>query len=166
MNTSSAIQITLNYRLIEQLDWQSQALSVEEYFDLELDEPVSLDACPQHNHAIDYLDLPVEQVQATQLTLVDPQAQTQRTIVEKFWNQGKNRIIERTDRGAQPYSETILEIQISQEPAIWEILRREREQGTLTPLDHAFVQDHADGSQTETIVQDVGLRDRPISIAS
>jgi hypothetical protein len=62
MNTSSAIQITLNYRLIEQLDWQSQALSVEEYFDLELDEPVSLDACPQHNHAIDYLDLPVEQV--------------------------------------------------------------------------------------------------------
>jgi hypothetical protein len=97
---------------------------------------------------------------------VDPQAQTQRTIVEKFWNQGKNRIIERTDRGAQPYSETILEIQISQEPAIWEILRLEREQGTLTPLDHAFVQDHADGSQTETIVQDVGLRDRPISIAS
>ncbi len=166
MNTAAELQITLDYRLVDSLVWQSQPLGVAEYFDLELDETASLDACPQHNHAIDYLDLPIEQVQATQLTLIDHHLQAKRTIVEKFWNQGKNRIIERTDEGVQPYSEMILEIQISQEPPIWEILRLEREQGTLTPLYHAFVQDNADGSQTETIVQDVGLTDRPVSIAS
>jgi hypothetical protein len=161
MSNNTGLAITVNYLLIDSDSWQTRTLDVGHYFDLEPDEPVDLDSCPQHNHAIDYLDLYPEQVQSTHLTLVNLKTHDQRVIVEKFWNQGKNRIIERTDLGQTPYSETILEIQISETPLVWEVLRLSRDNGSLTPLYHAFLQDNTDGSQTETIVADVA---RPLTL--
>jgi hypothetical protein len=149
------LTISIDYLLINSDSWQTRTLDIGNYFDLESDEQVDLDSCPYYNHAIDYLDLYPEQVQSTHLTLVNLKTHDQRVIVEKFWNQGKNRIIERTDSGQTPYSETILEIQISETPAVWEVLRLSRDNGSLTPLYHAFLQDNIDGSQTETIVADV-----------
>jgi hypothetical protein len=149
------IEITIHYQQIGQSQEQFRTLDPEFYFDLEPPEPADIDSCPYYNHAIDYLDLEPAQVQFTRLTITNHQTQDQRIILEKFWNQGHNRIIERTDIGRSPYAETILEIQISQTPPVWEILRLGKEDGSLTPLYHAFLQDNTDGSQTETIVPDM-----------
>jgi hypothetical protein len=161
MSDDTNLQITIEFLPVGAEEWRVKHLQPSEYFDLEPWESVDLDCCPHYNHAIDYLDLAADQIQATHLRLVSPKTQEQRLIVEKFWNQGKNRIIERTDLGDRPYSETILEIQVSQVPPIWEILRLSREQDSLTPLYHAFLQDNADGSQTETIVADMP---RPLTL--
>jgi hypothetical protein len=160
MKSITNLTISIDYLLVDSDAWQTKVFDAENYFDLEPDELADLDSCPRYNHAIDYLDLDPVQVQATHLTLLDRQTHEQRTIVEKFWNQGKNRIIERTDAGQTPYSETILEIQISDEPPVWELLRLSRDSGSLTPLYHAFLQDNSDGSQTETIVTD----SRPLTL--
>jgi hypothetical protein len=161
MSNYTDLTIAIDYLLIGSDAWQTRTLEVGNYFDLEPDELADLDSCPYYNHAIDYLDLSLEQVQSTHLTLVNLKTHDQRVIVEKFWNQGKNRIIERTDLGQTPYSETILEIQISETPPVWEVLRLSRDNGSLTPLYHAFLQDNTDGSQTETIVADVA---RPLTL--
>jgi hypothetical protein len=150
-----AIEITIHYQQVGQAQEQVKTLDLEDYFDLEDDEPADLDSCPRYNHAIEYLDLDPGQVQFTRLTIANHQTQDQRVILEKFWNQGRNRIIERTDLGRSPYAETILEIQISQNPPVWEVLRLGQENGSLTPFYHAYLQDNIDGSQTETIVADM-----------
>ena len=150
MSSQPAIHISLEYQPLNGDRWESIPLSITDYFDLDPDEPPSLDACPRHNHAIDYLPASASPIATTKLTLTD--AQSQRQIVETFWNDGKNRLIERTDTGETPYSETILEVQISEAPPTWEILRLERTAGLLVPLYHAFLQENANGSQTETLL--------------
>jgi hypothetical protein len=155
MSQHSDIEITIEYQQVGQAQEQIKTLELEDYFDLEPDEQADLDSCPHYNHAMDYLDLDSEQIQFTRLIVANRRTLEQRVILEKFWNQGRNRIIERTDSGRSPYAETILEIQISQSPPVWEILRLGQENGSLTPLYHAFLQDNDDGSQTETIVADM-----------
>lgn len=51
----------------------------------------------------------------TKLTIIDEAAKAKRSIIERFWNQGENRLIEWTDIGEKPYWEIILEIQVSKE---------------------------------------------------
>lgn len=149
---SSSLQIAIEYKAIDSKNWEYLELTPDEYFDLEVDEKAELDSIPIYNHAIDYLDIESNRVLVTKIILIDEANKAKRSIVERFWNQGKNRLIERTDSGNNSYWETILEIQISQEPPLWEILRIGRENEIIVPLYHGFLQDNEDGSQTETKV--------------
>lgn len=153
MNPESDMHITIEYQLIDSTNWDCLELTPEDYFELELDEKIDLDSIPKYNHAIDYLDLERNQIQATKLILTYEATKAKHCIIERFWNQGENRLIERIDSGVNPYWEMILEIQISQEPLLWEIVRIGREDGIMKPLYHAFIQDNKDGSQTETKIQ-------------
>ena len=148
--SSQSVFIHLEYKALNSDRWDLVSLSPKDYFDLDPGESPSIDACPHHSHAIDYLLTSVLPIAATRLTLTE--GTSQRQIVETFWNEGKNRLIERTDTGQVHYSETILEIQISQNPLTWEILRLERHAEMLVPLYHAFLQENPNGSQTETIL--------------
>jgi hypothetical protein len=156
MKTESNIQIAIEYKLNNSIHWQSVELTPSEYFDLEPDEKIELDCIPKYNHAIEYLNLQSERIVATKLILIDPTAESKRFIVERFWNGGENRLIERTDIGANTYWELILEHQISKDPLLWEIVRLGRENGIVTPWYHGFLQDNDDGSQTETKVDTEG----------
>ena len=100
MKTETNIQIAIEYKLNNSLHWQSVELTPSEYFDLEPDENIELDCIPKYNHAIEYLNLQPEQIVATKLILVDQTVESKRSIVERFWNAGENRLIERTDLGA------------------------------------------------------------------
>jgi hypothetical protein len=113
MSNHSTVRISLDYQLLNSDRWESLPLSATDYFDLDPDEPPSLNACPHHSHAIDYLPDAAAAIATTKLTLTD--VQSQRQIVETFWNHGKNRLIERINTGKTPYSETILEVQISED---------------------------------------------------
>jgi hypothetical protein len=156
MKTEANIQIAIEYKLNNSLHWQSVELTPSEYFDLEPDEKIELDCIPKYNHAIEYLNCQPEQILATKLILIDQTVQSKRLIVERFWNGGENRLIERTDIGANTYWELILEHQISKDPLLWEIVRLGRENGIVTPWYHGFLQDNDDGSQTETKVDTEG----------
>lgn len=149
MKAKFPIHITIEYKLTDSIDWKSLELTHAEYFELEPDEEVELDSLPKYNHAIEYLELERHQVAATRIILIDEALKAKRSIVEKFWNQGENRLIERTDIGENQYWEMILEVQVSKKPPLWEIVRVGREDGVLTPWYHAFLQDNDDGSQTE-----------------
>jgi hypothetical protein len=91
--------------------------------------------------------------------LIDQQIKAKISIIERFWNHGKNRLIERTETGPNPYWEMILEIQANQKPPLWEIIRLGRENGIVTPSYHGLIQDNDDGSQTETVIETTSLAD-------
>lgn len=153
MKNESTVHITIEYKLTDSNSWEFLELTPDEYFELEANEKVSLDSIPQHNHAIQYLGIEHQRVSTTKIILIDEAKKVKRTLVERFWNKGENRLIERTDIADKPYSEIILEIQVSKEPPLWEIIRIGREDGVLTPWYHAFLQDNDDGSQTETRIE-------------
>lgn len=150
----SPVQVTLKYKtLSSNADWQFVELAPQEYFDLEPDEAVEIDSIPEYNHAIDYLGLDSSEIDTTVLILTDEEREARRAITETFWNNGQNRLIERVDSGRDPYWEMILEVQTSNIPPTWEVLRVCREDGAMKPIYHAFIRDNHDGSQIETRVK-------------
>lgn len=148
MRQHSNISIKLEYMLLDSNIWASVTLLPEEYFDLDPDEEITLDCVPKYNHAIDYLDC--DKVCNTRLEISDLSTKATRGITETFWNDGKNRIIERIDKGSGlDYNEMILEITVSESPLTWEIVRLHRQDGLLIPNYHGYITKNADGSETE-----------------
>jgi len=146
--------VTIEYRTIGSKDWRSVTISPEEYFDLEQGEEIDWDCVPRYNHAIDYLEVGKVALRNTRLTIVDPGAGVTKQINETFWNSGKNRAIERTDKGPQiDYWELILEVSANEASETWEILRLDRSEGVMTPNYHGFIQRLDDGSEVETKVE-------------
>jgi hypothetical protein len=152
MKYYSDIQVTIDYKLINSDRWESVEISPDVYFELDPGEEIELNSIPRYNHAIQYLNLAPKTILITKLTLVDKLRNNERLIVETFWNNGENRVIERIDRDSHPYWEMILESKISNSPPLWEILRLGRQDGCLTRLYHGFIQESNDGSQTETLI--------------
>src|SRR5262249_33848733 len=112
-----------------------------------------LDSVPKYNHAVDYLDIDRRLIRNTIIKLRDSQTTATLTITETFWNEGKNRIIERTDTGpGGEYWEVIVDTQAQDQSPIVEILRFGRQDGLITPWYHGFIARNQDGSETETKV--------------
>lgn len=131
-------------------DKQTIELTPEAYFDLEPGEEATLKSVPRHDHAVEYLPVALSQVRMTRLQLLNEAVGTRRSITESFWNDGKNRVIERLDSGPVPYWEMIFDSLVSEEPKVREILRLVRQDDALTPVYHGFFQSNTDGSRTET----------------
>src|SRR5262249_49510069 len=130
-------------------------LTPDEFFELEPGERATMDSVPRQNHGIDYLEFAPQTIRMTRITIIDDVQKSVRVICETFWNNGQNRVIERTDRGVSEYWEMILKIRINEAPPTWEILRLGRQDGTLSPLYHGLIQQNSNGSETETKV-DIG----------
>jgi len=146
------MKITLEYRLLTNEAWKSITLSPDEYFDLDPGEQPNIDSVAKYNHGIDYLDVEPQDMRMTRITIKDDINKSAITICETFWNNGQNRVIERTDCGAREHWEMILKIRISEIPLTWEILRLGRRDGTFIPWYHGFIRRNSDGSETETKV--------------
>jgi hypothetical protein len=155
MSTTTDISITINYQLFGSKEWVSVGLLPGEYFDLDEGEEIVWDCVPLHNHAIEYLNIDNLNIRSTKLNIRDSQAQVTRLITETFWNNGKNRAMERFDTGPGINDwELVLKIRISDMPLIWEILRLDKMEGILIPNYHGFIQRNEDGSETEIKVKD------------
>lgn len=147
----SKISITLEYNLIGNSQWVSIKLRPEEYFDLEPGEEVELDCVPKFSNTVDYLDFDSTQLQGTKLTLFDQETGSSRIFTETFWNEGKNRVIERVDKGQnEEYWELILDLQLKESPPTSEILRLDKRNGVLSPNLHVFIRRNKNGSETIT----------------
>jgi hypothetical protein len=149
-----AVAVTIDYRLVGQAKWERIVVPPSEYFDVD-EEPLDVDSVAQNNHAIDYVSgVPHSDIEATRLTIMNDSVGNSRTITEMFWNGGENRIIERTDLsdGACNYWELILDVLVSDEPCVYEIMRMGRLDGILQVLSHVFIERRSDGSEQERVV--------------
>ena len=154
MKSNSNVSITIEYQILGSTKWESVELSPEDYFDLDEGEEIVWDSVPMRNHAADYLGVDKSKIGSTKLKITDSSTQVTKLITETFWNNGKNRVIERTDTGPGiEYWELILEGIVSEQPVIWEVLRLDKLKGILTPSYHGFLQLNDDGSETETRVR-------------
>jgi len=140
--------IQIKYRINGGNDWLECQLSAEEYFDLEPDEVPAFDSVPWHNHACDYLKLPTTGLAETQIT-VDDDRHGQRIIIrETFWNEGRNRLIERSDSGQRSnYRELILLGVVGEAKS--EVLRLVDTKCTFNLGFHSMIEKNADGTETE-----------------
>ncbi len=151
--TAPDLRIAIGYKTSESDAWVSVVLSPEEYFDIEPDEVVGLNSVPKHNHGIDYLALDRLSVTTTKITLTDLRSGSSRVMQESFWNNGQNRVIERTDSGDDEYWEMILDTHPDGSPLQREILRLVRRDGVVTPIYHGFFRQNQDGSKSETKIE-------------
>ena len=138
MEPEASFQIAIEYQLTDSLDWHALELTPDEYFRLEPNEKVQLRSLPKYNHAFQYLSLERDRLSGTKIVLIDKSLNVQRYIVERFWNKGQNRLLEKTDIDRQIYGETILEIMIGKEPPLWEIVKVMRQDGVLTSWYRGF----------------------------
>jgi DNA primase len=63
------VQISIEYKLNDSSQWHFVDFSPEEYFDLDPDEEVAWDCVPEYNHAIDYLDVDLDNRLQTIITI-------------------------------------------------------------------------------------------------
>ena len=144
------MQITLEYKLVNSDAWETVRLASDDFFELEPGEQATIDSVPKHNHGVDYLALEPPTVRTTRITIIDDVKKSNRVICETFWNNGQNRVIERTDHGVSEYWEMIIRTRIRENPLTWDILRMGRQDGILVPFYHGIIQRNPDGSETET----------------
>lgn len=148
-----SLSILLEYRLFDSSEWQTIEMLPEDYFDLEPNEKIEWDCLPLYDNAIGYLDIDPKLVSNTRIRIIDNKANITKVITTTFWNQGKNQIVERIDKGPGIfYWLTILTIKLQDNPPVWEILRIPREDDVAKLEFHSFIQDNEDGSETEKII--------------
>lgn len=156
------VNIEIQYLLKDNQEWNCFKLSPQEYFDLEENEKIELDCVPQYGHALDYLQdyytkIDLTQILVTRIILIDFLNKKQRQINERFWDNSRNRLIERLDLDLTKfqikYHEIIIETQIKDDPPQWEILRLNQQNQIMTPIFHSFIQQNSDGSETETSIK-------------
>ena len=144
--------IEISWRSSGSDDWLSRSVSPLEYFEPD-ERSFEFDSIPRFDHAVEYLSLKRDDVAATKITLTNSKQKRSRMISEKFWNNGKNRIIERFDESDAPYWEMILESRSVEHPKTVEIMRIGRDpDGIVGPLSHVFLTEQEDGSHSEIIV--------------
>ena len=141
MESKASLKISIAYQLTDSAVWHLLELTPNEYFRLEPNENTHLRSSPKYKHAFQYLSLESDRLSGTKIILTDNASKAKSYIVERFWNNGKNRLIEKTDIiGQQIYGETILEIMIGKEPLLWEIVKVIRQDGILTSWYRGFSQ--------------------------
>lgn len=153
--------IRIDYQLVDSSEWCQIHLSPEQYFDLEVGEELSIgESVARFNHAIEYLDIPLEKLRATRLVVEDGEAGKRREISESYWKNGRNSLIERRDflHDKETYYEMIQEIHMAENPPTWEIIRVIREDNILQPIFHSRIVTNPDGSERETILLSISKR--------
>jgi len=146
----NGVSILIEYREACGNDkWHRLTLRPEEYFDLDDGESPAVGSVPRHDHAIEYLSVDPEAVSATKAVVSD--GMNSRTILESYWHQGQNRIIERRDRTpTTEYWELILEIRLSDIPPKWRVLRFTRADDVPSVVFDVLVERNVRGEEVET----------------
>ncbi|MBE9165303.1 hypothetical protein [Tychonema sp. LEGE 06208] len=148
-----SVSIFIDYKLINDTQWHTIEMSPENYFDLYLDETIRWDCVPKYDKVIDYLNVDRKQVSNTTLRIIDDEASVTKIITTTFWDQGENTIAERLVRGLEKsYWLMVITTKVQDNPAVWEILRLQKENDVPIVEFHSFITDNEDGSETEKII--------------
>ncbi len=148
------VRVRVAYLLVGCPDWHAVDLSNAAYFEAEEATSPELMSVPIHAHASDYLDVPVDQLRRTELTIEDVAAGDSRTVVETFWDHGCSRIVEVSGPGEKWELIIVLSTDDGEH-----IVRYGSIGSAHTLLSHAFVQQMLDGSERDSPVYSVGTDD-------
>ncbi|MBD2302123.1 hypothetical protein [Nostoc sp. FACHB-190] len=147
------LNIFIDYKLINDLQWHIVEMSPEEYFDtslLEEGEQLIWNSIPEYNHAIEYLNIDPSLVSDTRIRVQDSESLKTLTITTTFWNNGNNFIIERIDNALDKAKYVmIIQTKLQEDPTTWEIMRFKKKSDVLELEFHTFIRENEDGSQTE-----------------
>ncbi len=161
----SPLTIMIRYKLFLSSDWSTLALEPVEYFDLDPGEEPDLDSVPRLDRALAYLGLERSTVQFTVISLEKRRTGQTKVISESFWNGGRNSLAEVSESGLS--TQLILENFLTEQPATWEILRSEKNDGLWQVTYHGIICQNPDGSQSESKVYPIecrpGIGDQPRS---
>ena len=147
---TDSICVTINFKLADSDEWHVKQLTPTEYFDLDEGEVVELCCVPHHNHAVDYLEFSESELSATQIRIEDVQTNESLWINETFWDNGKARLIERTDNiRDSPYWELIIELK--SDTLGWQIIRVTRCEQQLQPCFHGAYAEDSSGVHEQII---------------
>jgi hypothetical protein len=144
------ITIKIHYKMAQSQLWSEMDVSPTDFFDLDPGECPSVDSIPKKNHAAEYLDVSTEFLEATVLRVASDEKNVSLTVSEFYWNQGRNRLIERVDGGTNTeYREMILISHLQDEPEKMEIVRIGDTGGRLRLWSHVILTKNNDGSESE-----------------
>jgi hypothetical protein len=134
------LSVQLKYKLRDEGSWREKDISLAEYFDLEEDKKSAMDSVPMYMHAVEYLDKSSADIEFTIVTIADGNTSKLVEIRETFWNEGKNRIVERIDliKNELVYNEVIVQVEYSSSE--FETIRFERE-GRINKLTYHSIDD-------------------------
>ncbi|OCQ89641.1 hypothetical protein BCD64_16885 [Nostoc sp. MBR 210] len=147
------LNIFIDYKLINDLQWHIVEMSPEEYFDTSLldeGEQLGWNSIPEYNHAIEYLNIDQSLVSNTRIRIQDSESLKSLTITTTFWNNGQDFIIERIDNALDTTKYVMItQTKLQEDPTIWEIMRFKKNSDVLEIEFHTFIRENKDGSQTE-----------------
>lgn|SRR5690606_32127003 len=89
-------KVKLSYRLKGTTGWMEHELTADEYYEPE-EGGRTWDSVPLHLHANEYLEVKPSQLEQTVLRIHDGAGGLRCTVREIFWNEGRNRLIQRID---------------------------------------------------------------------
>ncbi len=153
------VSVFIDYRFINDSEWHTIEMLPEDYFDLSPDEKIEWDCVPEYNQAIDYLidylDVDPKLVLNTRVRIFDREANISEVITTTFWNQGENMIAERVITDLETPDLLWLMVitsKVQDNPAVWEIMRLQRENNVPVLESHSFITDNEDGSESQKII--------------
>ena len=145
------MNISLSYCQVDGVE-KTLSLEPDEYFDLDYMENsiASLYDLPLHDRISDYVDKPLEVIQAT--VHIKSETGRFREIRTVYWDKQESEcttIVDGVD-GKVQYREIILSQKVDIVPiAGWVITRIEYQNGNLVPLSSSFVKQNKDGTQKD-----------------
>lgn len=139
--------IIIEYLTKHQSNFTKQEIFYEDYFDLEKDEQVEIDAVPKYPQPFQYLNIDINDLVFVKLHLEI--GNSKRTFNQTFWNNGDNFLTERINAGEVSYKEVILSVKMPGTNDIYETLRLYFGQSFIVPVHHGLVHVDHNGVEVE-----------------
>jgi hypothetical protein len=141
-------KITIEYLLADETEFKTVEVPIEDYFDLDQGEKISIDSVPKFAQPYEYITSDTSKIM--QLNLKVQIENDKIEFKQTFWNDGQNMLTERTDTGKNNYN--ILSLCINKEQRIDEVIRLVHCDNKIYPIHHSFISTDKNGVEEETIV--------------
>jgi hypothetical protein len=141
------MNLVFRYIVKSKLDWQSLDITLDQYFELDKGEKITLNSSVRYCHLHEYLEHSLEELLF--IHVVVEIGLNKREFKQTFWNEGNNFSIERVDSGEKEYQEIIISSLVNKEQREFEVIRLVSANSRLYPSYHGFIKENQDGSESE-----------------
>ncbi|HVG20464.1 MAG TPA: hypothetical protein VNI02_15550 [Blastocatellia bacterium] len=128
------MKVEIRYKRLDSADWVNHPITPGEYFEpVDGGRPHEWDDVPVHLEAARFLPVPLTQLSETELRVYDPDGRLRLTISELFWNEARNRLIQRVEEG---FELLIVQFLTGETPVLSHTVRLNREADGRLLLEH------------------------------
>ena len=103
-----SVSVAIEFKRTGDSEWQRAEYLPEQYFCKD-EAPFCVDSIPRFDDIRDYLDASNESLEGVRVLILDEEIDRSKSLDYRFWNNGKNSLVERRDKGpSEEYGEIIL----------------------------------------------------------